>query len=271
MNSSFLTVNDNRITNEFDTWFYNEEAYYRAIIGSGGNIELKETDIRIDSERELEIMLLSLGNTIIPIINSSDEVKNKSYTDLINDLKGKKVSELFKWDYRNPKEAHQILNRIKMPEYIKEKLSKSMQPIDKKYVHKLNSKNVLISYPERFGNVLYFRGFKQTEELKSDHLSDHLDGIKLFEVVRQSTLAAFHVMGVQIGKIMVLTSTRLDFTKLIELDKPYFIQLLPVCKIDGGAMFTAFNVIQEGVSHANGYIEAYTFRTKEAYQSKRFG
>ncbi|WP_297420048.1 AfsA-related hotdog domain-containing protein [Clostridium sp.] len=269
MNNSVLAVTD--YTNDNDIWFDNKDAYYKAIIENEKDVELEAPDIIVNNKRELEVLLLSLGNNVTPIIDTKNEITYRAYKDLFADLNEKNTSESFEWNYRNPQEAHNIVTRISMPDYIRDNLSGDISPISKEYVHKLNQNNVLISYPERFGNMLYFRGFKEAEELKSDHNSDHLDGIKLFEVVRQSTLASFHVMGVPIGKIMVLTSTRLDFSKLIELDKPYFVQVIPACKTDGGAMFTAFNVIQEGKSHANGYIGAYTFRSKEAYQSKRLG
>ena len=269
MNNSFLTVKYDTDSNE--RWFDNKDAYYKAIIGNEQGMELKITDILVNGQRELEVIVLSLGNNITPVIDIKNEVFHRTYKDLFSNLEERLISESFEWNYRNPKEAHGVITKISMPDYIRDNLSGGIDLISKEYVHKLNQNNVLISYPERFGNMLYFRGFNQTEELKSDHDADHLDGIKLFEVVRQSTLASFHVMGVPVGKIMVLTSTRLDFSKLIELDKPYFVQVIPACKIDGGAMFAAFNVIQDGESHANGYIGAYTFRTKEAYQSKRFG
>jgi len=264
-NSALATKNDD------DIWFDNKNSYYKALIGNEQNIELEVTDITVNNRRDLEVLLLSLGNNVTPIIDVKNEISYRLYNDLFSNLNERSISESFEWNYRDPNEAHEIVTRIPMPDYIRDSLSGDINLIEKDYVHKVNQGNVLISYPERFGNMLYFRGFNQSEELKSDHNSDHLDGIKLFEVVRQSTLASFHVMGVPIGKIMVLTSTRLDFTTLIELDKPYFVQVIPACKTDGGAMFTAFNVIQDGKSHANGYIGAYTFRSKEAYESKRLG
>jgi hypothetical protein len=264
MNNEVLMINSN--TDDDDIWVENKDAYYRIFTGNRKDIDLDDTDIIVNDKRELEILLLSLGNNVVPVI---DKKNDTSYKDLFSDLYGKSISESFEWNYRYPEEAYKIITKIYMPDYIREVLLKDTSPISKKYVHKLNQKNVLISYPERFGNILYFRGFKKSDELKSDHSSDHLDGIKLFEVVRQTALASFHVMGVPIGKIMVLTSTCLDFNKLIELDKPYFIQVIPACKNDGGSMFSAFNVIQDGKSHATGYIGAYTFRTKEAYESKR--
>lgn len=266
MSDAVLMVNAD--TN--DDWVLRDsnDFYYRAIIGNEKNINLEHTDIIVNDKRELESLFLTLGDNVTPIIDKKDQA---SYKDLLLDLYEKPIPESVEWDYRDPKDAHKIITRISMPEFIKESLSEDVNPIPKQYVHKLNQNNVLISYPERLGNMLYFRGCKKTSELMSDHKSDHLDGIKLFEVVRQTTLASFHVMGVPFDKIMVLTTTRLDFNKLIVLDKPYFIQVIPACKTEGGAMFSAFNVIQDGVSHANGYIGAYTFRSREAYENKRFG
>jgi hypothetical protein len=41
-----------------------------------------------------------------------------------------------------------------MPDYIRESLSGDRNSIPKQYVHKVNQNNVLISYPERLGNML---------------------------------------------------------------------------------------------------------------------
>lgn len=266
MNNAVLMINTD--TNDEELLRENNDFYYKALIGNEQNINLESTDIVVNDKRELEILFLTLGDNVTPIIDKKNQA---SYKDLLHDLYEKPIPESFEWNYRDPKEAHNVITRISMPDHIRESLSGDINPIQKQYVHKVNQNNVMISYPERLGNMLYFRGFKETDELKSDHSSDHLDGIKLFEVVRQTTLASFHVMGVPFGKIMVLTTTRLDFNKLIELDKPYFVQVIPACKTDGGAMFSAFNVIQDGTSHASGYIGAYTFRSKEAYESKRSG
>ncbi|HGD0581765.1 hypothetical protein JJB63_15260 [Clostridium perfringens] len=188
--------------------------------------------------------------------------------NLLLKLRNKNI-ESFKWDLKKPEEAHKLIREIPMPEYIKNTLTNSNTKISKQYVHKLNPNNVMISSPIVEGNIIYFRGYNEITEFNIDHNSDHLEGIKLFEVVRQATLASFHIMGVALDKIMVITSTKFNFKKLIELRIPYFIQIIPVCKKDGGAMFTVFNIIQGNNSCTDGFLQIYTFRSKESYEKKR--
>ncbi len=263
MSNSVLMLND-EISEEK---IFEKGDNYRVIIGGKKDMDVEVTDIIVNNDRELEILSLTLGENVIPVNYNEDVFSNKY---LANNLYENSISEKFEWDYRNPKEALEIITRIYMPDYIKENLSANVDLIKKQYVHKANSNNVMISYPERVGNMLYYRGFNDSDEFINDHESDHLAGIKLFEAVRQTTLASFHVMGVPFGKTMVLTTVNIDYKKFIQLDKPYFIQVIPACKTDGGAMFNVFNVIQSGESCVTGYIGAYTFRTKEAYESKRF-
>lgn len=220
---------------------------YRAIIGNDDNLLKCPTDIIVSNDRELEILSLCLGEKLATPF----------------------VIEQSEWDYKKPDEAYRVIEKIHMPDYIEELLVKDTEPIEKKFVHKRNQNNVLISFPRRLANVLYFKGYMNSEEIISDHNADHLDGIKIFEVVRQVTLASFHVMGVTFNGVVALTTSLLHFNKFVELDKPYFIQAIPACKKDGGAMYCSFNVIQDNKSHAAGYLGAYTYRSKEAYENKR--
>ena len=173
------------------------------------------------------------------------------------------------WDYRNPKEAYSVIEKIQIPLDIQSILAAKTETIPQKYVHKVNKGNVLISDAERMENVVYFKGFNYIDEIKSDHNADHLDGIKLFEAARQATLASFHVMGVTFEGVMALTASFVDYKKFVELDKPYYIQVIPACKPDGGAMYCAFAIIQDNLVNASGYFGAYTFRSRELYLNKR--
>ena len=68
---------------------------------------------------------------------------------------------------------------------------------------------------------------------------------------------------------MALTASFVDYKKFVELDKPYYIQVIPACKPDGGAMYCAFAIIQDNLVNASGYFGAYTFRSRELYLNKR--
>ncbi|MGX7245803.1 AfsA-related hotdog domain-containing protein [Enterococcus quebecensis] len=221
------------------------------------DVQLGANEIPFHSIRELELLKISLGETV-----SNISIRGMESSNLLN-------ARDFKWDYRNPLEMFDISKKIPMPDFVEEKLFDEEQRIDKKFVHKQNAENVLLSKPINYGNVWYFKGFSNIAELNSDHLSDHVDGIKLFEAFRQATLASFHLNGMNFDGVVALTNFKIDYINYVELDEPYIIQTIPACESDGGAMYCIFNIFQGGKIVTSGFLGAYTFRSKEIYHEKR--
>ncbi len=221
------------------------------------DLDLSYSEIGFSSIRELELLMLMLGENV-------SDVK----------IRGLETSESlatheYKWDYRNPLEAFNVAHKIPMPSFVSKQLLSENRRINKKLVHKEKQENVLISVPVNHGNVWYFKGFSEIAELNSDHLSDHVDGIKLFEAFRQATLASFHLNGMNHEGVVALTNFKIDYIDYVELDQPYFIQAIPACEPDGGAMYCVFNIIQNEKIVTSGFLGAYTFRSKEIYKEKR--
>lgn len=239
-----------------------EEWNYNVYVKGEEPERLEPTDIIISSRRELEILRLCLGNKIKFMVKNPK--RNTTFR-----ISAEADLAALDWDYRKPEEAYSIIEKIQMPVDIQKILSKKPDTIPQKYVHKVNQGNVLISSAERIENMVYFKGFNSIDEIKSDHNADHLDGIKLFEAARQATLASFHVMGVTFEGVMALTESFVDYKKFVELDKPYYIQVIPACKSDGGAMYCVFAIIQDNSVNASGYFGTYTFRNRELYLNKR--
>ncbi len=213
--------------------------------------------INFSSLRELEILKLVLGDSIERIYIGDNDVSDAI---ALNTLK---------WNYREPDELFKIAHKIPVPLHIEEELRNIDIPIHKNMVHKQKQENVMISEPKNLGNVWYFRGFADIAELNQDHLSDHVDGIKLFEALRQATLASLHLNGLNHNGVVALTNFKIDYINYVELDTPYVIQAIPACESDGGAMFCVFSIIQNGKIVTKGYLGAYTFRSKEIYLEKR--
>ncbi|MBP2098070.1 AfsA-related hotdog domain-containing protein [Enterococcus rivorum] len=214
-------------------------------------------EIGFGSIRELELLKLMLGENVSDVTIQGLETRELLSTNE------------YKWNYRNPTEAFNIARKISMPNFVSEQLIITDQRIDKKLVHKEKQENVLLSVPINHGNVWYFKGFSEIAELNSDHPSDHVDGIKLFEALRQATLASFHLNGMNHEGVVALTNFRIDYINYVELDQPYIIQTIPVCEPDGGAMYCVFNIIQNEKVVTSGFLGAYTFRSKEIYEEKR--
>jgi hypothetical protein len=176
--------------------------------------------------------------------------------------------ENYEWNYRDPSKLYELSKRIDFSKTI-EKTLLQKDPIDAHYVHKKHEENVMISEAVKVGAAWYFQGLSKMAELNSDHISDHIDGIKLFEIFRQATLASFHLNGLHFEGVVALTQSDIEYFKYIEPDEPFYIQAIPICKPDGGAMYCVFEAIQSNTLVASGYLTAYTYRSKEIYQEKR--
>lgn len=175
----------------------------------------------------------------------------------------------YKWDYRSPESVYPLVDDIKILLNLQSSLMNTTERLNKKLVHKKEEANVMVSTPIQFGNFFGFRGFNDLDELHSDHLSDHLDGIKIFEAARQATLAAFHLAGMSYDTSVALMKSQLEYVKYVETTIPYFIEILPVCRPDGGAMYAVFSLIQNNEIVTKGYFDAYTFRSKQQFVDKR--
>ncbi|EOI55449.1 AfsA-related hotdog domain-containing protein [Enterococcus gilvus] len=247
------------MSNTLNTVLEQEESYL--LVYKNSEKEVTEStdkkEIEFSSLRELELLKLALGDTVDRIyIGTNGEIANSALNEA-------------SWNYRNPQEMYDISTKIPIPKIVIDEIKDSNKPIGKEMVHKKNPENVLISEPKNHGNVWYFKGFSDIAELNSDHLSDHVDGIKLFEAFRQATLASLHLNGLQHNGVVALTNFKIDYISYVELDEPYIIQAIPACEKDGGAMFCVFNIIQGDKVVTKGFLGAYTFRSKEIYLEKR--
>lgn len=231
----------------------------------------------------MKFKLTNLGNpseNIILYSNSNELAKILSiYGSLIEEVEkdGKvltpeqllAIQNDFEWDYLSPQEAYDLIDMVKLPTDIQYKLSNNGTYLPKELAHKENQENVLLSEYETFGKSIAFRAYSDWKELDSDHMSDHVDGIKLFEIIRQGMLAAFHINNLKYDSSLDLTNLKIEYFQYIETFIPFIVHIIPINRADGGAMYTVFGVYQEDKLVAKGYLGAYAFRTKEAYRNKR--
>lgn len=187
---------------------------------------------------------------------------------LDNDEIAHKANE-FNWDYRNPYKYRKLISMVPLPVALQSEVAHIETPLDKGLVHKREQGNVLLSDYCRMGMGIAFKGRDDWQELHSDHVSDHVDGIKIFEIIRQATLASFHINGLHYDSAVALTDLHIEYIRYVELSAPYIIFTIPVNREDGGAMFTLFGIYQLGKLAAQGYLATYTFRSKEAFSQKR--
>ncbi len=243
--------------------------------GSGFTGNGNSCVIPVKSRREVELLLLSLGEDAGVIM---DEPARKLYPDIWDWLSGQTYSEIFtdlKWSYREEDEVVDLIERIPPPVSLSDSFLKiynedpELERIDKEYVHKTNQDNVLISKPFQCGNMFYFNGFKDSTEFNIDHGSDHLQGIIIFELARQATMASVHLTGIPLSGVIIVLKATTRYVKFIEYSETYIIRTIPVIKQRGGYSFCIYNIVQKGCSCATGYITGIIYKTKEVYRKFR--
>lgn len=226
--------------------------------------------IPVKSRREIELLLLSLGNEVNVIMNEQerrlcniwDWLYGRTYSDIFTDLK---------WSYQEEEEVIDILERIPLPKTHFKINYNDQEPerIAKEFVHKHNQENVLISKPYKSGNMYYFNGLNRSKEFNIDHSSDHLEGIIIFEAARQAGIASAHLTGIPFCGVIVILKSKTRYTKFVEDHDPYIIRTIPIIKQRGGYSTVVYNVIQNGHSCAAGYVTGMIYKTKEAYHKFR--
>lgn len=174
--------------------------------------------------------------------NSNTEIfENPEFDWLINK---EKLSSIF--NSITPNLAYEIDKTL-----IDRERNADFKRIDKRYVHKKNEKNVLLSSPIKYGNINYFYLFLDNEEFYFDHESDHVQGMLLMEAARQAGIVTVHLNGLDLQGKMNLTKMHTDFYNYVEIDEPISIRSIsnPVIFKEGKNninIFCMVNIIQFG-------------------------
>jgi acyl-CoA thioesterase FadM len=242
--------------------------------GSSFGKDKENCIIPVKNRREIELLLLSLGEeaTVImdeqarKLCNVWDWLYGRTYSEVFTDLK---------WSYHEEDEVLNIIERIPMPKALEDSFLRlhrnqpEPESIGQEFVHKKNPGNVIISKPFKHGNMFYFNGFSRSAEFNLDHNSDHLEGIVIFEAVRQAGIASVHLAGVPLNGAIVILETTLRYKKFVECSEPYLIRTIPAIKQRGGYSYGVYNVVQKGQTCATGYFTGMVYKSKESYQKFR--
>lgn len=241
-----------------------ENSLYNVYFEDDRDIEEKENNIIISSNRELEILLLCLEDNISVSISRALEVTHRDSVFLLLDKNIDEIKKEIRWTYKEYEDVKKLITKIPVPQYIKEALA-GRKRIKKEFVHKSDEDNVLISEAESLGKMYYFLGGTETKEIKLDHQSDHVGGIMIFEAVRQAGIASVHLLDIPLSGVIVITKSVIEYDRFLEKKEPYYIQTIPVVRPRGGTGYCIFNVIQNGKSCVKGYFSGFLYKTQEDY------
>lgn len=226
---------------------------------------LGKNEIWVSDVAELKKIVYCIGNDSSIIF---DDQMKRAYSDFYSAYSSGNVHALLedlKCGYKEPDDAVNIIKKIPVPMQILDDIGNNPQAIEKKYVHKDHSDNVFISVPKQIGNLFYFQGFPEISEIQTDHESDHFDGIKIFEVARQASIAAMALNGFPLDAINILTKNAISYKHFIDKNIPYYIQTLPAVKPKGGHLYCAFSIMQNSKTCAYGYFAGVGYTSRDEY------
>lgn len=148
------------------------------------------------------------------------------------------------------------------------------QPINRKFVHKKNIRNALISEPLIEGKFLSFNMFDAIDEFRFDHESDHFQGMLILEAMRQASIAAAHILGqLPLDGGMTLLSYDTTFYNYIENTSPVILRTYSNFSCTGDdeerESYALCQLYQWGKLCTEASLNAYIFMSKEGYATHR--
>ena len=147
------------------------------------------------------------------------------------------------------------------------------EKIDKKLVHKQNIDNVVISKPQKFGNIWHFNMFDKTKEFNFDHESDHMQGMFLIEAARQSGIATMHLNGLPFDGKLNMTEINTEFHNYIEFGSPVIIRSISNSanfdQCSFGKYYIILHLIQFGKVCVMVYLQGMMFKKQGDLENHR--
>ncbi|KXT83327.1 hypothetical protein STRDD11_01566 [Streptococcus sp. DD11] len=163
-------------------------------------IKTLDDGIVYDNDKELAMILSIYGDLVTEVEKNGKNLSPEQLAD---------IKHQFEWDYLSPDVAYSLIDLIELPKEIQRKLSYEQGYLNKKLVHKQKQENVLLSEYEQYGKSVAFRGYFNWAELDSDYVSDHVDGIKLFEIIRQGMLVSSRINNLKYDSAVALTNLKM--------------------------------------------------------------
>ena len=137
--------------------------------------------------------------------------------------------------------------------------------------HKKHIDNVIISKPQKFGNMWYFNMLNKTKEFNFDHESDHIQGMLLMEVARQAGIATIHLNGLSMDGKLNMNNVHTKFHNYVEYDSPVQVRSISSNVIfdqnSYNKNYAIVNCIQFGKICTTTYFEGIVFEGKDVAEN----
>jgi hypothetical protein len=113
-------------------------------------------------------------------------------------------------------------------------------------VHKISLDNVMLSQAINRAPFFYFNVFFDTPEFCLDHHALHIEGIRIFEALRQAALAAFHLSGLPLSQRVTLNTSSIKFYRYINRLEPVVVRAFLWVPDDGTHPYALLQMYQIG-------------------------
>lgn len=224
--------------------------------------------LEVEREDELAITLKILEDKVNVVYDQTFIENNKELYEKYSEKNNDEIARSVRWNYKDSQLTQKCFEKIPYNEEY-EKFLVTNEKIEREYVHKECQNNVLISKSYREASLIIYKGFLETGEILFDHTRDHVEGILLFEIIRQACVASTHLNGLNLDGVIIISNIDIKFDLFVEAKKDFYIRTLPVSKERGGQGYILFDLFQDGKKCLRGCFNGMSFANQGVYDKLR--
>jgi hypothetical protein len=233
--------------------------------------------VNVESVDEVSRFLMLLGNTCEIFISPDYRMANPGVYALLKSLSYPSLRGVPPFDIEM---AASLMKKLPLDlkSLVRSPLALTLEDripntIEKKFVHKKNDVNVLISEVFTSGRLHHFNMLEETEELSFDHTSDHVQGMLMLEALRQAAIATAHIQGLSFDGGLGLLKYNTNFFHYLESGAPIILRAYCSFSADETSEDKEapiyIQVIQWGKVCAEATLNAFAYMSSKRYQQQR--
>jgi 2-oxo-3-(phosphooxy)propyl 3-oxoalkanoate synthase len=233
--------------------------------------------VNVESVDEVSRFLMLLGDACEIFISPDFRINNPGVYALLKSLSYPSLKGAPPFDIET---AAALMKKLPLDlkSLVKSPLALTLEDsapktIEKKFVHKKNDANVLISESFDSGRLHHFNMLEETEELSFDHTSDHVQGMLMLEALRQAAIATAHLQGLSFDGGLGLLKYNTNFFHYLESGAPIILRAYCSFSADETSEDKEapiyIQVIQWGKVCAEATLNAFAYMSSKRYEQQR--
>ncbi|NTV05516.1 MAG: hypothetical protein HGA59_03290 [Chlorobiaceae bacterium] len=233
--------------------------------------------VNVESVDEVSLFLMLLGEACEIFISPDFRIANPGVYALLKSLSYPSLKGTPPFDIET---AAKLMKKLPLDlkSLVRSPLALTMEDslpglMDKKYVHKKNDANVLISEVFTSGRLHHFNMLEETEELSFDHVSDHVQGMLMLEALRQAAITTAHLQGLSFDGGLGLLKYNTNFFHYLESGAPIILRAYCGFSADETSEDKEapvyIQVMQWGKVCAEATLNAFAYMSSKRYQQQR--